>query len=234
MGRAGGAQDEHRAGGAQDKHRAGGAQDKHRAGGAQDKHSSGARTVTVVILLTAAIVAWAALPMTGVSVRAWVAFYAAAAFAVLSVLRLLDAGIGTGLATNSSPAGGTLKGSLYTPVPERAWRAARSTLATVPSPQLMIVAVLALEGLHPRRPWHTAIFGLVLLGYLIALHLAESAARLAVFRPQLPLIAAGICLAGISVAAATLPAGGAGAGSGWLAVLAAAAAIVAAALALTV
>lgn len=195
-------------------------------------YRASARPVTVVILLTAAIVAWAALPMTGASASAWVAFYAAAICAVLSMLKLLAAGVGTGLAANASLARGIVKGSLYTPLPERIWRAVLSTLVTVPSPQLMIVAVLALEGLHPRRPWHTAILGLVLLGYLIALHLAESAARLAVFRPQLPLIAAGVCLAGISVGAAALPAGGAG--SGWLAVLAAAAAIVATALALPI
>jgi hypothetical protein len=198
-----------------------------------DRHR-GVRTVAVVVLLTAAIVAWAAFPMSGASVSAWAAFYAAVVSAVLSVLRLLASGIGTGLAADTSRAGGALKGSLYTSVPERLWRTVRSALVTVPSPQLMIVAVLALEALHPRRPWHTAILGLVLLGYLITLHLAESAARLAVFRPQLPLIVAGICLAGISVAAAALPTGGAGAGSGWLAVLAAAGAIVAAALALPV
>jgi NADH-quinone oxidoreductase subunit F len=38
IGRAGGAQGQHRAGGAQDQHRAGGAQGQHRAGGAQDQH----------------------------------------------------------------------------------------------------------------------------------------------------------------------------------------------------
>jgi hypothetical protein len=192
------------------------------------------RTLVVVVLLTAGIVAWATLPMTGASVSAWVAFYAAVVCAALSVLRLLETGARTGLASDAGLGGGIPPSSLYTPVPEQMLRTVRSVLVSVPSPQLMIVAVLALEALHPRRPWHTAILGLVLLGYLIALHLAESAARLAVFRPQLPLIAAGICLAGISVAAAALPAGGAGASSGWLAVLAAVAAIVAAALALPV
>ena len=104
----------------------------------------------------------------------------------------------------------------------------------MPWPQATIIAVLGLEALHPRRPWHTAVLGVALLGYLVALYLAETGSRLAVFGPQLPLIAAGVGLAALSVAAAALPATSSGSGSGWLAVLAAIAAIVAAALALPV
>jgi hypothetical protein len=94
----------------------------------------------------------------------------------------------------------------------------------------MTIAVLVLEALHPARPWHTVVLGVAVLGFLLALHLAESAAGPAVLRPQLPLIAAGLGLAAVSAGAALLPA----AGSGWLTVVAAAAAVLVAALALPV
>ena len=92
--------------------------------------------------------------------------------------------------------------------------------------------MLGLEALHPARPWHTVVLGVVVLAFLLALHLAENADRPAILRPQLPLIAAGIGLAAVSAGAATLPA--AGPDSGWLAVLAGAAAALVAALALPV
>ena len=212
--------------------RAGGAPGNTGAGGAPG--STAFRALIAVVLLTAGILAWAAVPMTGSGVSAWIAFAFAAGSAVAGTIRLILTGTGAALTADYAPARGRLTGTLYTPLPDRVWRGVLPTLITMPSPQVMIVAVLALEALHPRRPWHTAILGIALLGYLLALHLAESAAKPAVFRPQLPLIVAGICLAGISVGAAALPTGGAGAGSGWLAVLAAAAAVVAVALALPV
>ena len=123
---------------------------------------------------------------------------------------------------------------MYLPAASRVCLRALADLAAVPWPQLLIVAAIGLEALHPRRPWHTAVLGVVLIGYLITLHLAESNSRLAVFRPQLALLVAGIALTALSVGAAALPAGPAGSGSGWLAVLAAIAAVVAAALALPI
>jgi hypothetical protein len=69
----------------------------------------------------------------------------------------------------------------------------------------MIVAVLALEALHPARPWHTALLGAALLAYLFAVHLAETRARLSVLAPQLPVLAAGVGLLALAVGAAALP-----------------------------
>ena len=39
-----------------------------------------------------------------------------------------------------------------------------------------LIAILWLEVLHPSRPWHTAVLGATLIAYLLATHLAESAA----------------------------------------------------------
>ena len=50
----------------------------------------------------------------------------------------------------------------------------------------------------PSRPWHTLLLGVVLIGYLITLHLTETIGGPSVFRPQLPFLAAGLCLAALS------------------------------------
>jgi hypothetical protein len=109
-------------------------------------------------------------------------------------------------------------------------RQAWSGLLGMPWAQGMTIAVLLLEALHRARPWHTVVLGVAVLGFLLALHLAESVAGPAVLRPQLPLIAAGVGLAAVSAGAALLPA----AGSGWQTVVAGAAAVLVAALALPV
>ena len=88
----------------------------------------------------------------------------------------------------------------------------------------MGVAVLVLEALHRSPPWHTGVLGAALLGYLFASHLAESRARPAVLRPQVPLIAAGLGLLALAVGAAALPSG-TGSAAEVLALLAAVAAI---------
>lgn len=182
-------------------------------------------------LLAAGALAWAAVPMAGAREGAKPTLIAAICCAVLGLARLA-AGSADKAAT--SEPGGIPGDGLLVSAPGRLWREAVSGLVAVPWPQLLIVAVIGLEALHPRRPWHTAVLGVVLLGYLVALCLAENGARLAVFRTQLPLIIAGLALAALSVAAAALPASASGSGSGWLAVLAGVAAIVAAALALPV
>ena len=97
----------------------------------------------------------------------------------------------------------------------------------------MLVAALALEALHPSRPWHTGLLGAALLAYLFAVHLAESRARMAVLRPQAPLIAAGLGLLALSVGAAMLPAA-TGSPANLLAVLAGVAAVAVAGLVIPV
>ncbi len=183
------------------------------------------RVVLVAGLLAAGLLAWAAVPA---------AHAAALAKPSLIVGICCGAGAVARLAIGDSD-GVRLRGAdLYAAWPVRLWRQVASGLAAVPWAQLMILAVLACEALNPRRPWHTVVLGLLLLAFLLAMQLAESRIRLRVLRPQAPLLAGGVALAVLSGAAAALPAGPAATGYGWLAALAAVAAIIAAALALPV
>jgi hypothetical protein len=195
--------------------------------------SHSVRVFLAVTLLAAATTIWAALPMTGVGVAGRLALIAAVCSAVFATLRLAAVSV-AGLRRQPGVTAGWSAGIFYDSLAERLRQQVTSFLVNLPWPQVLIVAVLALEALHPRRSWHTAVLGLLVLGYLLALHLAESSARLAELRPQLPLIVAGICLAGLSVAAAALPTGAGSAGSGWLAVIAAIAAVAVAALVLPI
>ena len=95
----------------------------------------------------------------------------------------------------------------------------------------LVIAALVLEVLHRPRPWHTGLLGAALLAYLLAVHLAESRARLAVLRPQAPLLAAGLGLLALAVGAAMLPAA-TGSAAELMAMLAALAAIAVGGLAL--
>jgi hypothetical protein len=145
--------------------------------------------------LAALIVVWAALPVpTG---RSWtkIALIAAIVTAALSVIRLAISGTPSGFRSVALMSG-----------PARAVEWVRRTVRALPWAEGLIVAVLGLEALHPARPWHTGLLGLGLLAYLFAVHLAETDARLAVLRPQLPLLAAGIGLLALAVGAAALPA----------------------------
>jgi hypothetical protein len=75
----------------------------------------------------------------------------------------------------------------------------------LPWAELLIVSVLVLEALHAFRPWHTAVLGVALTGYVLAVHLTETRAGARVLRAQLPLLGAGIGLTALSVGAAALP-----------------------------
>jgi|HubBroStandDraft_1064217.scaffolds.fasta_scaffold09302_7 hypothetical protein len=186
------------------------------------------RLIVAAGLLAAGMVSWAALPLGGVSGFAKPMLAVASCCALLSVLSL--AGVGTSAEDRDREHGLELidwPGLQW-------WRWLVGLPSALPWTQLLIVTVLVLEALHPARPWHTAVLGTVLLGYLLAFHLAESAAGPAVLRPHLPLIIAGASLTWIAVAAITLPVGHASASSGWIAVLAAIAAVVVAGLALPV
>ncbi len=179
-----------------------------------------ARSALAVAALAAAAVAWAALPAGGAAPGLRPVLAAAVACALFTAARLVAV---PSAAARRQPA--SYEGSL-TGFARRVWGSA----LVLPWPQALTVAVLGLEALHPSRPWHTVVLGVVLLAFLLALHLAETAARPSVFRPHLPFLAAGLGLAAISAGAALLPAPGADAG--WLAVLAAIAAVIAAALSL--
>jgi hypothetical protein len=185
-----------------------------------------ARRYLAVALLSIGTALWAGLPLHRAGPLGNPGFFLALGCAGFGVLRLLGEAVLPNLPSRSEQP--------YLPVMSRAWINGVTALVTVPWPQLLIVLAIGLEALHPRRPWHTAVLAAVLIGYLITLQLTESNSRLAVFRPQLPLIIAGLGLAAISIGAAALPSGAGGTGSGWLAVLAAVAAVIAAALALPI
>jgi hypothetical protein len=123
-------------------------------------------------------------------------------------------------------------GDAFDPALVRLAAEAAHIVRTLPWSEAMIIAVLILEALHHSRPWHTAVLGAALLAYLFGAHLAETAARPGVLRPQLPVIAAGLGLLALAVGAAALPPLHAGPASELLRVLATIAAILAGALAL--
>ena len=117
-------------------------------------------------------------------------------------------------------------------VPLRAWLRFLETLRLVPWEELALIAILWLEVLHPSRPWHTAVLGAALIGYLLATHLAESDASPKALRPQVRVLAAGAALLALGAGAGMLPASGPGAGSALLRLVAAGALIAAAGLVL--
>jgi hypothetical protein len=174
------------------------------------------RAAVAAALLGGACVAWAAIPLTGA--LSGLVLTVAAAGAALSVVRLwLGAPAGT-----AGFAGG------ITRLAER-----QAALVRVgPWAEVTVVAVLVLAALHHSHPWHTGLLGLALLAYLLAVHLSESRARLAVLRPQIPLLAAGLGLLVLATGAATLPAA-TGSAAGLQAIVAALAAIAVGGLALT-
>ena len=112
------------------------------------------------------------------------------------------------------------------------------TLRRVPWAEASTLAVLALEALHPARPWHTALLGAALTGYLFAVHLAESSSgrgeSAAILRSQAPVLAAGLGLLVLAAGSALLPSAGTGPAGAGLRAAAAIAALLACALALPV
>ncbi|HUC58112.1 MAG TPA: hypothetical protein VMA95_11975 [Streptosporangiaceae bacterium] len=187
------------------------------------RQASAWRIIASVTLLAAAEVAWASLPLGGGLLRGLLLAGAICA-TVMSVLRLAMTAAGN---DEGSPDLG-----IYDWPGARAWRWLKALPARLPWAELLAVAVLVLEALHPARPWYTVVLIFLLTAFLIGYHLAESGAGLSLLRPQLPLLLAGCGLAVLCAAAAALP--GAGAGAGWLAVLAGLAAVIVAGLALPV
>jgi hypothetical protein len=178
-----------------------------------------ARSTTAAGLLAAACIAWSASPVSGGATGTRPALVAGIGCAVLTLARLA--------AGDWAPPRGVFENLIV-----RTGRSLLELLRTVPWAEGTVIAVLVLEALHHSRPWHTGLLGVALIAFLFAVHLAESGARPGVLRPQLPVLAAGLGLLVLGCGAALLPAAGMSAGSGWLRVFAAVAAIVVAALAL--
>jgi len=184
-----------------------------------------ARAAAGVTALATGTVLWAWLPAAGARPGARPVLVLAALSGIMAVAQLLTELHGR---RNTAPDAGVYESALAA-FGRRMWVA----VLALPWPQAMTVAALVLEVLHPARPWHTVVLGVVLLGFLLALHLAETATGPAALRPQLPLLTAGLALAALSAGAAALPAGSSG--SGWpLAVIAAVAALLVAGLALPI
>jgi hypothetical protein len=177
------------------------------------------RATVAAGLLAALSVAWAALPTGGAraGLRAALVIAAICAAASLGRLALGDLEVG------GQPFDGPLK---------RMAVQGAHLLRSLPWAETMLVAVLILEALHPSRPWHTAVLGVALLAFLLAAHLAESGSPPSVYRPQLPVIAAGLGLLVLAVGAAALPLPPAGPAANLLRAAAVVAAVIAAALAL--
>jgi hypothetical protein len=177
------------------------------------------RPAAVCGLLTAGTIWWAAMP-------------------------LHDGRPGTRVAVITAIAAGVLGMAQIATVPPRqhdlptGWHRAAGLLTAVvwaaPWPEVLLAAVLALEALHPSRPWHTCVLGAAILGLLLAANLAETGARPSVLRAQLPVLAAGLGLLAVSVAAAALPALPAGPAAAATRIAAVVAAVVVAALAVPV
>jgi hypothetical protein len=182
-----------------------------------------ARTIAGVGLLAAAEVPWAALPLGGSTAFLRLVLACAVLAAMMSVARL---------ANTAAADGDRRRLDGYDWPGSGAWLWLTALPGRLRWAEVLAVAVIVLEALHPARPWHTVVLIFLLFWFLLAYHLAESDATRVVLGPQLPLLLAGGGLAVLCAAAAALP--GAWAGAGWLAVLSGVAAVVAAGLALPV
>lgn len=142
--------------------------------------------------LAAAVIWWAAFPLSGGGAGTRVTLVIAIAAGAISVVRL------------------AIQGAVARP-PDRfamADRAAELLVASIgalPWAELVTAAALLLEVLHRSRPWHTAVLAVALTGYLFAVHLAETGAPAATLRAQLLLLSAGAGLTALSIGAAALP-----------------------------
>jgi hypothetical protein len=166
------------------------------------------------VLLGAACVAWAAVPLPARGPAGL-----ALALAILGVtagaLRLV-------LSAVPVP-----EDSYLLPAPLRLWLRFLELLRLLPWEEGAVIGVVWLEVLHSSRPWHTAVLGAALVAYLLAAHLAESDASPRALRPQTRVLAAGVVLLALGAGAGMLPAISPGAGSALLRLLAAVALITA-------
>jgi hypothetical protein len=145
-------------------------------------------------VLAAGVIFWAAFPLSA-SIGMRLALAAAIAGGVMSVAQLA--------AVTLSP-----RETDVLPAFSLAERLARQLVTVVralPWAELMTVAAVGLEALHSGRAWHTAVLGIALTSYLLAVHLAETKATAQMLRGQLPLLGIGAGLTALSVGAAALP-----------------------------
>lgn len=170
-------------------------------------------------VLTIGVIIWAAAPLSSASGGARLALVVAAVAGGFSLFQVVLARI--------RPAESGLESFL-----ERQGLRIIAAVKAVPWPELMIIAVLTLEALHPSRPWHTAVLGVAVLADLLSLHLAETGANATTLRRQAPLLAAGIGLCALAVGAAAIPSLPTGTVPSVIRVVAVAAAVIACGLAI--
>ncbi len=180
------------------------------------------RTTAAAALLTAAVIAWSAHPLDAGGGGTKVALIAAIVAGLLGIAQLVVISVPP------------LNSADLSTILERTADRLLGFIRAAPWAEIVVVAVLVLEALHPARPWHTGVLGVALLGYLLALHLAETRARPAVLRVQLPVIAAGIGLLALAIGATALPGLGAGQAGTTVRIIAIVAAVAAAGLAVPV
>jgi hypothetical protein len=142
--------------------------------------------------LATGVILWSAFPLSTGRAGTRPALAVAIVAGVMSIAQLAAAAIGN----RDSDGFGAL---------DQAVQWLTGLVKILPWAELLIVAVLVLEVLHASRPWHTALLGVALTGYLLAVHLTETRAGASVLRAQLPLLCAGIALMALSVGAAALP-----------------------------
>ena len=116
-------------------------------------------------LLGAGCVVWATVPQVHKGLADWALF-------------LATVGVAAGALRLALTAVPVPEDSYLLPAGLRVWLSFLETLRKVPWEEGALIAILWLEVLHPSRPWHTAVLGAALIAYLLATHLAESAASL--------------------------------------------------------
>jgi hypothetical protein len=179
----------------------------------------GAAIRGAAVLLGAGCVVWATAPLVHKGYADFALF--------LAILGVTAGALRLALAAVPVP-----EDNYLLPGPLRVWLRLLETLRLVPWEEGALIAILWLEVLHPARPWHTAILGAALIGYLLAIHLAESSASVEALRPQVRVLAVGAGLLALGAGAGMVPAVGPGAGSALLRLVAPGALIAAAGLVL--
>jgi hypothetical protein len=148
------------------------------------------RTIVTAAVLAVVSVGWAAMPLSGGTAGTRLVLIAAIACGTASLAQVL-AGSG------GKPTEAAL-GSLV----HRTVEYVLTVVRGLPWAEATVVAVLLLEVMHRSRPWHTGLLGIALLGYLLAVHHAETRLGVGALRAQLPLIATGIGISALAVSLA--------------------------------
>jgi len=148
--------------------------------------------IAAAAALATSVILWSAFPLSTGRGGTRLALAVAIVAGVMSIAQLAAAAIGSRDTDGFA-------------VVDQAARLLTALVKILPWPELLIIAAAVLEVLHASRPWHTALLGVALTGYLVAMHLTETRAGASVLRAQLPLLGTGIALTALSVGAAALP-----------------------------